>query len=91
MKLKKSGFVNIIEKPHKLSQKFSLATVKSRKPEYIYHENSNFLLFPKSKRHIEILGDEFKIDKKKYNLEYINISPFSGGSGRYREFFYKKI
>ena len=61
------------------------------KPEYIYHENSNFLLFPKSKRHIEILGDEFKIDKKKYNLEYINISPFSGGSGRYREFFYKKI
>lgn len=60
------------------------------KPEYIYHENSNFLLFPKSKRHIEILGDEFKIDKKKYNLEYINISPFSGGSGRYREFFYKK-
>ena len=33
MKLKKSGFVNIIEKPHKLSQKFNLAAVKSRKPD----------------------------------------------------------
>ena len=61
------------------------------KPNYIYHENSNFLLFPKSKRHIEILGKDFKFSKKKYNLEYFNISPFSGGSGRYREFFYKKI
>ena len=60
------------------------------KPNYIYHENSNFLLFPKSKRHIEILGKEFKFNKK-YNLEYNNISPFCGGSGRYREFFYKKI
>ena len=61
------------------------------KPDYFYHENSNFLLFPKSKRHIEILGNDFRIDKKKYDLEFMNISPFSGGSGRYREFFYKKI
>lgn len=61
------------------------------KPSYILHENSNYLLFPKSRRHIEILGKDFIFNKKKYNLEYINISPFSGGSGRYREFFYKKI
>ena len=61
------------------------------KPNYIYHENSNFLMFPKSKRHIEILGKDFKFNKKRYYLEYFNISPFSGGSGRYREFFYKKI
>ena len=60
------------------------------KPNYIYHENSNFLLFPKSKRHMEILGKDIKFNKK-YNLEYFNISPFCGGSGRYREFFYKKI
>lgn len=60
------------------------------KPNYIYHENSNFLLFPKSKRHLEILGKDIKFNNK-YNLEYFNISPFCGGSGRYREFFYKKI
>ena len=61
------------------------------RPNYIYHENSNFLLFPKSKRHIEILGKDFKFSKKRYYLENLNISPFCGGSGRYREFFYKKI
>ena len=61
------------------------------KPDYIYHENSNYLLYPKSKRHLEILGNDFRINKKKYSLEFMNVSPFSGGSGRYREFFYKKI
>ena len=60
------------------------------KPKYIYHENSNFLLFPKSKRHLEILGKDIKFNKKKYNLEHFNISPFCGGGGRYREFFIKK-
>lgn len=64
---------------------------KTIKPDHIYHENSNFLMFPKSKRHIEILGKDFKFNKQKYFLENFNISPFSGGSGRYREFFYKKI
>ena len=59
------------------------------KPKYIYHENSNFLMFPKSKRHIEILGKDFKFNKQKYSLNNFNISPFSGGSGRYREFLYK--
>ena len=61
------------------------------KPKYIYHENSNYLLFPKSKRHIEILGKDFSFDRKMYYLKNINISPFCGGSGRYREFLYKKI
>ena len=60
------------------------------KPQYIYHENSNFLLYPKSKRHVEILGKDFKFSKKKYLIENISLSPFSGGSGRYREFFLKR-
>lgn len=60
------------------------------KPNYILHENTNYLLFPKSKRHIEILGKNFPIGKK-YKLLSLNISPFSGGNGRYREFLYKKI
>ena len=59
------------------------------KPKYILHENSNFLLFPKSKRHLEILGKDFNFGRK-YHLKQINISPFSGGSGRYREFFFEK-
>ena len=67
-----------------------LKVINNINPSYVYHENSNFLMFPKSKRHIEILGKNFKFNKKKYKLEHINISPFSGGSGRYREFFYKK-
>ena len=37
---------------------------KDISPRFIYHENSNYLLFPKSKRHIEILAKNFKIDKK---------------------------
>ena len=60
------------------------------KPLYIYHENSNYLLFPKSERHIEILGKNFGFNKSLYFLKNINISPFSGGSGRYREFLYKR-
>jgi hypothetical protein len=61
------------------------------KPTYIYHENSNYLLFPKSKRHIEIIGSKFTIDKNNYKLINLSISPFLGGGGRYREFLYKKI
>ena len=60
------------------------------KPLYIYHENSNYLLFPKSKRHIEILGKDFNFNEKLFFLKNISISPFSGGSGRYREFLYKR-
>lgn len=60
------------------------------KPNVIYHENSNFLLFPDSERHIEILGKDFPIDTKAYNLEQMTISPFLGGNGRYREFIYKR-
>lgn len=60
------------------------------KPEFIYHENSNYLLFPNSKRHIEVIGNKFNVIKKNYHLQNLNISPFSGGSGRYREFVYFK-
>jgi putative sugar O-methyltransferase len=62
---------------------------KKIKPRFVYHENSNYLLFPKSKRHIEILAKDFNIDKK-YELINFNISPFGGGGGRYREYLYKR-
>ena len=60
------------------------------KPDYIYHENSNFLLFPNSQRHLEILGSNFPVDLNNYKLENLSITPFTGGAGRYREFLYRK-
>lgn len=57
--------------------------------KYLYHENSNFLLFPESERHIEVIGDDFPIDSTKYRLRSKYISPFTGGDGRYREYIYE--
>lgn len=57
------------------------------KPDYIYHQNSNFNLFPNSERHIEVIGDDFNIN---YNLKYKFIVPFIGGGGRYRIYLYTK-
>ena len=61
------------------------------KSKYIYHQNSNVLLFPNSLRHIEILAKDFPINKKKYKLILKNMSMFGSGSGRYREYLYKRI
>ena len=58
-------------------------------PDYLMHQNSNFLLFPNSKIHIEVQSSEFKIDRKKYKKIYSFSSIFRGGSGRYREYLYK--
>jgi hypothetical protein len=60
-------------------------------PAYIYHENSNFLLFPDSVRHVEILASEFPVDPRRYRLVQMNVSPFLGGGGRYREFRYESF
>ena len=60
------------------------------KPKYIFHQNSNVLLFPNSKRHIEILASQFPIDKKNYSLKFSSLSLFMGGSGRYREYIYER-
>ena len=61
------------------------------KPEIIYHENSNYLLFPELIRHIELMSDKFPISNKEYKLTNFHITPFTGGDGRYREYIYKKI
>lgn len=65
--------------------------IMKSKAKFFYHENSNFLLFPNSKRHIEILSEKFPINLKKFSLINSCITPFSGGDGRYREYIYKKI
>ncbi|GEM_PF-1247102 len=59
-------------------------------PTYFYHQNSNFILFPNSVRHIEIPACSFPLDKKKYQQVYMALSPWLGGGGRYREFLFKR-
>ncbi len=58
--------------------------------KYLLHQNSNILLYPNSKRHIEILADRFPINIKKFKQVGKNISLWVSGSGRYREYLYKK-
>lgn len=58
------------------------------KPLYFLHQNSNYLLFPKSKRHIEILASEFPIKRTLFREVYAAIAPWQGGGGRYREYLY---
>lgn len=58
---------------------------------YFYHENSNYLLYPDSKRHIEVVASSFPVSADRFTLMANYISPFSGGSGRYREFIYRSV
>lgn len=64
--------------------------LNKKSPKYILHCNSNFLAFPDSKIHLEILARDFPIDPSLYELLYKHISPFQGASGRYRIFQYNK-
>ena len=68
---------------------FYFEFINKSNAKFFYHENSNYILFPNSERHLEIIGSEFPIDKNKYDLEIMQLTPFTGGSGRYREFLYK--
>jgi hypothetical protein len=58
---------------------------------FLYHENSNFLLFPDSKRHVEVMADDFPIDFSKFTIQSKYITPFTGGDGRYREYIYRAL
>jgi len=58
------------------------------KPKYFYHMNSDYNLFPESKRHIEFISSDFPLNG--YNLIYRLPTGWQGGGGRYREFLYKR-
>jgi len=60
------------------------------KPRYFLHQNSNFLLFPDSERHIEVLASKFPIDLKLYRDVYAHIAAWQGAGGRYREYLYER-
>lgn len=72
-----------------ISEYFSF--INSHGAKFVYHDNSNFLLFPNSERHIELVADKFPIDVQKYRLIIKHLSPFTGGNGRYREYIYEKF
>ena len=61
------------------------------KTKFFYHENSNYLLFPNSDRHIEVVADKFPIDREKFRISSKYLTPFTGGTGRYREYIYKRL
>lgn len=61
------------------------------KPRYFLHQNSNFLLFPDSPRHVEVLARDFPIDKTQYSEVYRAIALWQGAGGRYREFLYERL
>jgi hypothetical protein len=63
-------------------------TINKNKPEYIFHQNSNFRLWNISSRgHVEVLAQDFPIPQE-YRLTYQAISPWTGAGGRYREYLY---
>lgn len=61
------------------------------RPSYFLHQNSNFVLFPDSPRHIEVIASQFPINRNLYQEMYRAVAPWQGAGGRYREFLYKKI
>ena len=59
-------------------------------PGFILHENSNWLLFQDSERHVEVLASEFPVDGSKYLEIAAAISPWRGAGGRYREYLFAR-
>lgn len=78
------------EMPKKIINKYFNLINKKLIPNFIFHQNSNVNLFPNSKRHLEIQSSDFPIDFKKYTKLFSNVGMFQGGSGRYREYLFKR-
>jgi putative sugar O-methyltransferase len=67
-----------------------IALLHRLKPTYFYHQNSNYVLFPDSVRHIEVIASEFPIKEALYKKVSMSLVPWQGAGGRYREYLYKK-
>lgn len=63
--------------------------VNQAEPKHVIHCNSNFLAFPDSKIHIEVLAKDFPWDPK-FELKSHYLSPFQGASGRYRVYIFDR-
>ena len=82
---------NSFSEMSKKDVKYYFKYINLFKSKYIYHQNSDVLLYPNSLRHIEILAKDFPVNKKKYKLILKNMSLWGSGSGRYREYLYKRF
>jgi len=60
------------------------------KPLYLLHQNTNVALFKKLRKYQEIPSAKFPIDYNSYEMINSSISLFQGGSGRYREYLFKR-
>ena len=65
-----------------------IKAINLKMPRDVIHCNSNYLAFPNSKIHVEILAKDFPWDSN-YKLISQYISPFQGASGRYRVYLYE--
>ncbi len=63
---------------------------KKIKPLYLLHQNTNITSFKKLRKYQEIPSSKFPIDYSKYEMINSSISLFQGGSGRYREYLFKR-
>jgi putative sugar O-methyltransferase len=66
-----------------------MARLHQWKPSFFLHQNSNFVLFPNSVRHIEVPASEYPLDRSAFEEVYRAMAPWQGAGGRYREFLYR--
>lgn len=83
---------NSLSEMHIDTNNFYINAINKLDINYIYHQNSNYDIFPNSIfNHQEIIASKFNFNKNIYKLKLVNICPWLEGSGRYREYFYKRI
>jgi putative sugar O-methyltransferase len=63
---------------------------KEIRPSYLLHQNTNIASFKVLKKYQEIPSAKFPIDYNNYEMINSSISLFQGGSGRYREYLFKR-
>ena len=74
----------------KTLHQYFLCINKKIKPLYLLHQNTNITSFKKLRKYQEIPSTKFPIDCNSYEMINSSISLFQGGSGRYREYLFKR-
>ncbi len=74
----------------KTLHQYFLCINKKIKPLYLLHQNTNIASFKKLRKYREIPSTKFPIDFNSYEMINSSISLFQGGSGRYREYLFKR-
>ena len=92
-----NGHIDLVFNSHSLSEMSKehieeyFNTIHRLNIPHIFHINSIYFPWKHSDRgHIQISTKKFPINKEIYKNIYQCISPWMVGSGRYREYYYKK-